>query len=212
MPKFKSIIGKRFGRLVVLSIYDRIRVGSKKECRIRYLCQCDCGSKKITVPKSLKCGDTISCGCRMKEPRYIIHGMCHTREYVVWSDMKRRCLNPNIKNYHLYGGRGIAVCKRWNKFTNFFKDMGKRPTTKHSLERRNNNKGYSPANCYWATDYEQSRNKRTNVRYEMDGVSMILTDWAKKFNTHISTFKHRLKINSNNLHVVKTKYYEHNNQ
>lgn len=88
--------------------------------------------------------------------------------------MKHRCTNPNGPAYKDYGGRGIKVCNRWlgrNGFSNFVMDMGDKPTPKHSLERRNNNKGYSPKNCGWATKYEQAANKRNSNK--IVGVSHV---------------------------------------
>jgi hypothetical protein len=80
--------------------------------------------------------------------------------YWTWAGMKARCENPNHKAYLNYGGRGITVCKRWQTFENFAKDMGPKPTPEHTLERINNDRGYSPANCKWATIEEQVANKR----------------------------------------------------
>lgn len=84
-------------------------------------------------------------------------------EYSVWFNMLRRCQEPTNIHFHRYGGRGIKVCRRWRKSENFLLDMGPRPTNSHSLERINNNKGYSPRNCRWATSSEQARNKAGSV-------------------------------------------------
>lgn len=95
-----------------------------------------------------------------------IDGKKQTAEYRTWVKMRSRCNDPNDKAYHRYGGRGIKVCDRWSKFVNFISDMGERPDG-HSIERINNDQGYSPENCKWATHIEQSRNKRTSVYSEM---------------------------------------------
>lgn len=111
------------------------------------------------------------------------HGLSNTPEYGCWSGMKARCLNKNGKSYKNYGGRGIKVCDRWlESFVNFYEDMGKKPTRKHTLERIDNNLGYSPKNCRWATRSEQRRNQRGNVFYTYDGETMCLIDWSKKLN------------------------------
>lgn len=81
-------------------------------------------------------------------------------EYNSWAGMRQRCNNPSNKDYGRYGGRGITVCERWNDFVLFLKDMGERPTTKHTIDRVDNDKGYSPKNCRWSTKKEQTHNSR----------------------------------------------------
>jgi hypothetical protein len=88
--------------------------------------------------------------------------MSHSPEYRAWSHMKERCNNPRQKHYYLYGGRGITVCDRWKVFSNFYKDMGLRPTNKHSLDRIDNNSGYSPDNCRWTNQLVQTVNRSFN--------------------------------------------------
>lgn len=86
--------------------------------------------------------------------------------YTTWLTMKDRCNNPRNRHFHNYGGRGIKVCDRWSKnggsgFWAFVEDMGARPDG-YTLDRINNNMGYSPDNCRWASKIEQNLNKRTN--------------------------------------------------
>lgn len=88
------------------------------------------------------------------------HGMARTPLYKVWSEMKRRCKNPNDPKYKYYGARGISVCASWDSFENFYRDMGERPTPKHSIDRINNDGNYEPENCRWATALEQRHNQR----------------------------------------------------
>jgi hypothetical protein len=90
--------------------------------------------------------------------------------------MRARCNNPNVRGYENYGGRGIAVCERWDAYANFVADMGEKPEGK-TLDRIDNSKGYSPSNCRWATRAEQSRNTRRNINVCIGGTVRCLKDW-----------------------------------
>ncbi len=158
----KEVVGKRFGRLIVKS-------GFQDGKRYRLNCICDCGKETSPRMDSVLSGLCISCGCMVNafnRNGATIDGKKQTAEYRTWVKMRSRCNDPNDKAYHRYGGRGIKVCDRWSKFVNFISDMGERPDG-HSIERINNDQGYSPENCKWATHIEQSRNKRTSVYSEM---------------------------------------------
>lgn len=110
-------------------------------------------------------------------------------EYRVWHNMIQRCHNHKSKNYHYYGGRGIYVCEQWKaSFRQFFTDMGSRPTNKHTIDRINNNKGYSPSNCRWVTQREQHYNMRPIIATNTSGYKGI--SWAKarnKWRAYIDT-------------------------
>lgn len=145
--------------------------------RARWMCKCSCG-KNVTVDgKSLRNGQK-SCGCIRKEtkPRYK-HGLSTSPEYKAWAGMRSRCRNENDAAFANYGGRGIEVCQRWSAFENFFEDMGRRPDGL-SIERVDNNQGYSKENCKWATPFEQSNNKRTNQKLTIHGVTKTVGQWA----------------------------------
>lgn len=171
-PSFRDLTDQHFGRLTVLS---RAPNGGKDNRRTRWNCLCDCGNKTVVDGSNLQIGCIRSCGCLLRELEArgggaLKHGACRgghrLPEYVLWCGMIARCTNPKNKRWTDYGGRGIVVCQRWRwSFAAFFKDMGKRPTPKHSLERNNNNRGYSPANCRWATNAEQSTNRRPRRWY-----------------------------------------------
>jgi hypothetical protein len=122
------------------------------------------------------------------------HGMDNTPEYHCWISMRRRCHEPTDKGFRLWGARGITVCERWrHDFAAFFADMGKRPSSRHSLDRIDNNGPYSPENCRWATDKQQSRNVRTNRLVTFRGVSKPVTEWAEIVGMHPTTLFVRIR-------------------
>lgn len=108
----------------------------------------------------------------------ITHGMRKTREYATWSCMQERCRSPNNPAYKNYGARGIKVCKRWATFEQFYADMGPKPLGV-DLDRVDNNKGYSPENCRWASRKENIRNTRAVKMIEIDGISKCAAEWAE---------------------------------
>lgn len=99
--------------------------------------------------------------------------------YESWSNMRRRCLDPQNPDYPYYGGRGITICDRWvENYDAFVEDMGLKPDRGHTLERQDNSGGYSKKNCTWATRKQQSRNKRNNHIVVINGVGKTIADWA----------------------------------
>lgn len=116
----------------------------------------------------------------------------HKKTYASWQAMRKRCNSTWHPAYHRYGGRGIAICERWNFFQNFLEDMGERPEGM-SLDRINPNKGYEPGNCRWATWKEQNNNKRNNRVIEFRGERKTLTEWAAEVGLMAATINQRLK-------------------
>ncbi len=161
-----ELVGKRFGRLTVLS-----RAGSRRKGSL-WRCQCDCGVIVEAVAYYLTGGDTTSCGCaRADSAREVgasnrTHGHRSTRAsrtYASWRSMRHRCLNPRSIDFPHYGGSGICVSERWSSFENFLADMGERPPGM-SLDRYPNPAGnYEPDNCRWATPKQQRANQRKSV-------------------------------------------------
>jgi len=113
--------------------------------------------------------------------------------YKSWHMMKQRCLNPNYDQYENYGGRGIKVVAHWGDFENFLADMGKRPEGM-TLDRIDNSKGYSKANCRWATKKEQQRNRRTNRMLSYQGETMCLLDWANRLGIKQHSLSMRIDV------------------
>lgn len=157
--------GDRVGRLAVVCRGDDKITGSGKSY-VRWLCRCDCGAEVLVMSGHLNESNTTSCGCALRDvlvERNTTHGATGTPEHEIWRGMKERCENPNTKQFCDYGGRGISICDRWGDFAAFIQDMGPRPSPLHSIDRIDTNGNYEPGNCRWATDKEQSLNKRNNI-------------------------------------------------
>lgn len=162
MPRV-DLVGRRFGRLVVLKRDGNVGT------RSRWLCRCDCGSVVLAGSGSLLSDWKKSCGCLQREANIArsVHGHArtghHSVEYKTWCGMRRRCTNSNERSWPRYGGRGIRVCERWNSFELFLLDMGPKPSPQHSIDRIDPDGNYEPSNCRWATLDEQNRNKRLTM-------------------------------------------------
>lgn len=120
------------------------------------------------------------------------HGLADSKVYNLWRGMMRRCYDEKNKDYPRYGGREIGVCDRWHSVENFVADMGA-PAAGMSLERINNNRGYSPDNCRWASPSEQSRNRRSNVLLTHDGLTLTVAEWSTKVGIERKTLEYRIR-------------------
>ena len=147
---FADLTGRRFGRLVALR-----RVESDSGGRTVWECRCDCGTIKCIRAAALTQGLTKSCGC-------LRHGKSKTRLYHIWAHMIQRCEDPKSNRFHLYGGRGVSVCKEWREdFMNFYSwAIQNGYTDTLSIDRIDVDGNYEPSNCRWATMSEQNKNRR----------------------------------------------------
>lgn len=184
-------IGDKKNKLILVEILDEI--DNSGHIMGTFLCDC-INYKKIRISR-VNSEETKSCGCVDNVTK---HNLSNSKEYKVWSGIKKRCFNKKDKSYKNYGGRGISVCERWlnkeNGFINFYEDMGNIPIKNYSIERRNNNEGYSPENCYWASKKEQANNNRKNIKIEFNGEIKTISEWADFYNIKYSTLQHRVTI------------------
>lgn len=153
-----AMTGMKFGRLEVKS-----RAPNLPNKPARWVCKCSCGSTTNVAGHELRRGRVTSCGCLRRDSspsrRHGMSGTNKTKEYRAWVNMRYRCLNSDCVDWKNYGGRGLTISIRWSSFENFLTDMGTCPPGL-TLERKNNDKGYSPDNCVWATYTAQNRNRR----------------------------------------------------
>jgi len=192
MPRFIDVSGEVFSDWTVVKFS---RVDSRRVAR--WICRCVCGVEREVIGRYLVNGRTKGCGCSAANrlsSRLTTHGLSKSTESKIWRMMKTRCYNPNYTHYKNYGGRGITVCDSWlNSFEAFYADMGPRPSMKHTLDRIDNSKGYSPDNCKWSTRSEQNRNHRRNRLLTYGAETMNVIDWARKLGITQQALQFRLK-------------------
>lgn len=188
-----TTLGARFSFLEIISEPYR-----KENSNLWYVkCRCDCGATKDIMCKNIVNKHTVSCGCynrSMPRKGRVTHGKSKTPVWRAYYSMINRCTNPKNSRYESYGGRGICVCEDWLRgFEFFYADMGDR-TEGTSLDRIDVNAGYSPANCRWATDEQQSNNKRCTRVLTHEGRSQSLNQWALEFGISRGALEVRLGL------------------
>lgn len=194
MSKVIDLKGQRFGILTVLERAEN------KNKNAQWKCQCDCGNICVKQGYLLRKGAIKSCGC-MKSDFFKnhnpnkTHGESHSRLYIIWSDMLRRCEYELNDNYNRYGKRGVTVCDEWHDYLTF-----KEWAVSHgysdnlSIDRIDGTKGYMPSNCRWITEKQQANNRKTCVYLECRGKRMTMTQWSEYLNVPMNRIKTRLKL------------------
>ena len=182
-----DLTGQRVNKLLVLSRVEN--VGKQPA----WLCECECRRTKTFLGMHLRDKTPMDCGCgstaRRREAQ-CTHGMRYSREYRSWAGVLFRCTNPKSDSWKWYGGRGITVCERWLSFENFYADMGSCPQGL-TIDRKDNDKGYYPDNCRWATMEEQQNNRTNNINVTLGDETKTLKQWAKYFGRSYAVVKAR---------------------
>lgn len=184
-----NLLGKRFGRLLVVS------EAPKQGKHIKWNCLCDCGKIVVVFGDNIRRGLTKSCGCLHSEitrQKNSTHKESKTRLYSIWISMKERCSNNANPDWKNYGGRGISVCDKWRNSYESFRDWSRLNGYNDNLtiDRIDVNGNYTPENCRWATTKDQNRNKRSNVLYKGKCISV----WCEKTGIDKRTVHRRINV------------------
>lgn len=187
-----DITCERFGRLTAIKRLPWVKYTTP------WLCRCDCGNECVVGLNHLRSGHTVSCGCRKHEIEQSVHlvtqthGMTKTPTYRSWISMKNRCENPNEPAFAEYGARGISVSPEFRTFESFYAIMGDRPKGM-TLERIDNDRGYSPENVIWADRTAQARNRRTTRWITIDGQIKSFAEWCVIYGVSQGRVKYRIQ-------------------
>lgn len=190
--KLIDLTGQHFGRLTVINRAPSLNGATRWNCR------CDCGVEKVIRASELRSGSTLSCGCydrEMSSLKNTKHGKYGTRPYRIWRSMKTRCYNPNHSWYKRYGGRGIAVCNEWrDDFMSFYNwAMSNGYQDDLTIDRIDNDKGYSPDNCRWISVKKQQNNRCSNRSITINGITKNVSEWCEYCGLPKSRVKERLR-------------------
>lgn len=183
--KYRTLIGLKFGKLTVKHAYH---MNQGTLSRLILVCECECGKLTHQRIESLKDGSTVSCGCSH-------HGLSRTRLYYVWRNIRNRCYRKSCHSFKWYGARGITMCEEWKNdplaFIQWSLANGYRKGLQ--LDRRDNDKGYSPANCHFVTAKENARNRSVTVKLTLDGETKPLTEWSEILKISASCLLERIR-------------------
>lgn len=199
MGKLIDLTGQRFGRLTVV---ERDKEWCGKDLHAHWICRCDCGNFVSTSGQRLRNKTAQSCGCFRKErmsevsiKENTVHGQAHTKLYKVFYGMKDRCYNPKNRKYKDYGGRGITICDEWlcdfSVFYSWAVSNGYKVGL--SIDRIDNDMGYSPNNCRWTGVGEQNSNKRDNHIITFQGETKTVSQWAEQLGVNSSVIYTRIR-------------------
>lgn len=196
MGRIIDVRGQRFGRLYVIA-----PAGRNAHREVTWECVCDCGNHVIVAGYSLRCGNTTSCGCWKSEVldslkiRSTKHGLSKHPLHAIWNGIKVRCNDKNRHNYMNYGGRGITICDEWKDDFKAFYDWSISHGWKQglSIDRIDNDKGYSPDNCRWADTYVQANNSRHCHYITYNGETLTISQWARKVGLKPHTLSARIR-------------------
>ena len=196
MPNRIDLTEKRFGRLLVVSY-----AGKDGKGKALWNCVCDCGKSTVKRSSLLRRGETNSCGCLRREvvanenkKKKTTHGRSDSSLYGIWHGMKERTCCETHKQYKDYGGRGIDICEEWKNSFELFEKWSLQNGFEKGLQidRIDNDKGYYPENCRWATRKVQANNKRSSRILEYRGQKKTMSEWADAAKINYRTFEYRL--------------------
>ncbi len=194
MPPIIDLTGQRFGKLMVIKFLGRLNYHSM------YHCACDCGGMAVATSNNLRRNHTTSCGCQSSRKDFgrrttFTHGKRNHPLYESWLGMRNRCYWPQHNRFEHYGGKGIKVCDEWRDDFEVFYKWGIANGWKKGLQidRKENDKDYCPDNCKFSTVKQQARNRTTNVKLTVNGITKIAIEWAEEVNINPSIIYSRLK-------------------
>lgn len=195
-------IGEKFGRLTVMEFshkeHKKYENSRRNYYKYFYKCLCECGNFVVVESKSLKSGNTKSCGCINHDKivsRNTKHNLSKTRLYKIFHGMKRRCYNEKCRSYKDYGAKGIKICDEWkNNFIAFYDwAINNGYSENLTIERKDIHQDYCPLNCCWIPKAQQQKNTSRNVLYEYKGQKKLLGELAKENNLPFTCVRKRLE-------------------